>query len=318
MLLIVSHHYVIHAGFDFSNMPFINTYYLHFLLAGGEIGVDIFVLISAYFMSASTVSIKKIVKLELQVFFYSVIIELIFSLIFPETFSVKQLIKSFFPVMSEKYWFYNVYLLLYILVPFLNSFIEKLERIQHQKLLILLFIVLSVIPSVRKHWGENFYSMLGWFIFLYFSSAYVRKYQSDFSRKSTFYFFIGVIFYFIFISLFLGLDLSITFIFANNFFVACIAASFFLTFLNLNIGNNKAVNLIASATFGVYLLHDNPMFRTFLWKNLFKNTAYQQSNTLIVNSFIAIISVYMGCTLIDLIRRIIFDSLFEKIWETLK
>ena len=76
---------------------------------------------------------------------------------------------------------------------------------------------------------------------------------------------------------------------------------------------NKWVNLIASATFGVYLIHDSNLIRPFLWIDLFKNASYQNSPLLIPYSIIVVLLVYTVCTIIDLGRKYLIEKPFLKL-----
>ena len=51
MLMIVFHHFSVHGGFNYelTDISF-NRLWLYFISMGGKIGVDIFVLISGYFL----------------------------------------------------------------------------------------------------------------------------------------------------------------------------------------------------------------------------------------------------------------------------
>ena len=82
----------------------------------------------------------------------------------------------------------------------------------------------------------------------------------------------------------------------------------FLTFSNLKIKNNKYINSIAVTMFGVYLIHDNPLVRNALWKDIFKNSEYINSNLLIVHAVSAILIVFATCIVIDYIRIIIIEK----------
>lgn len=73
-------------------------------------------------------------------------------------------------------------------------------------------------------------------------------------------------------------------------------------FLKLSIGYKRRINIIASATFGVYLIYDNYHVRDFLWKTLFKNASFSESSLLIPYSIIAVILVFAVCTIIELLR----------------
>ena len=89
----------------------------------------------------------------------------------------------------------------------------------------------------------------------------------------------------------------------------CLFQFFYFAFLPL-------WNLIASSTFGVYLIHDNPYIRNYIWKELFKVSSYINSPYLFLYSILITFIVFIVCTFIDLIRRLIsilLGELFNKI-----
>ena len=100
----------------------------------------------------------------------------------------------------------------------------------------------------------------------------------------------------------------------------------FIGFLKTDIGYKPVINTISSATFGVYLIHDNKYIRPFLWKTLFKNASYAENNILIPYSLLVIAAVFIGCTVIELARIHILekryaralDSAADKIDEKIK
>ena len=79
MLMIIAHHFSVHGNFDLRNMLVGNNIWLQFLATGGKIGVNIFVMISGYFLiSSKNIETKKVLKLLAQILFYSVIIFILF------------------------------------------------------------------------------------------------------------------------------------------------------------------------------------------------------------------------------------------------
>ena len=77
--------------------------------AGVYIGINCFVLVSAYFLSMKF-SIKRIVKIEAQVLSYSI---LAFFLVFfcsKDQITAKMLIKVFLPTIFKEYWFVTAYI----------------------------------------------------------------------------------------------------------------------------------------------------------------------------------------------------------------
>ena len=130
MYLIVLHHSIIHGALDISSnqlkMHPINASILSILESGGKIGVFLFVLITGYFMINSRITLKKIVKLWLPIFFWSVILYLIMGKFAGYSFTVKDLIKSIFPIVFAQYWFMTAYFFMYLLIPFLNIIVKNI------------------------------------------------------------------------------------------------------------------------------------------------------------------------------------------------
>lgn len=90
MILILAHHFSVHGGFNILKTSFtINRLWIQFLQFGGKIGVNIFVIISGYFLITSKgIKISKVLKLWLQLFFYSVSIYTLFVLTGVEVVSI--------------------------------------------------------------------------------------------------------------------------------------------------------------------------------------------------------------------------------------
>ena len=84
--------------------------------------------------------------------------------------------------------------------------------------------------------------------------------------------------------------------------------SLFMCFVTLKMNYRKSINALASATFGVYLIHENNIIRDLLWVDWFKNAQYQESLFLIPYSILAVIAVYAVCSLVDLIRITIIEK----------
>ena len=94
----------------------------------------------------------------------------------------------------------------------------------------------------------------------------------------------------------------------NSILIFTLSISTLILFSKIDIGNIKWINIISSATFGVYLIHDNKLMRNLLWVKIFKNQSYANSNKLILYSIETILIVYILCTFIDLIRIYILEK----------
>lgn len=325
MIMIIFHHFAVHGGFGFGTSELsINHLWYYLISMGGKIGVDIFVLISGYFLVASKgnlFDIKKILKLWGQLFFYSVLIYCIFVLFLDEPFEFKPFIKTIFPLIYGKWWFATTYIVLYILHPFINLLLNKLDKKTYQILLITLLISWCIIPTFTTASFEG--NSLTWFITLYAVAGYVRFYGLNPKLTFKHYFILFLVFSLITFAsavVFTGLGAKVsifgeraTHFFGQNKLPAFLAAlSLFMAFANIKMKNYKWISVVSASTFGVYLIHDDRLLKKYLWEVLFKNASFQNSNLFIPYSIGVCLLVFAVCTIIDIIRKYTVDVLYVK------
>jgi len=288
MVIIILSHYSYHGGILFQNLS-LNQILAQFMKIGGKLGVTCYVLISAYFLVDTKFKFKDILKISLQVIFYSILIFSVICIYKPSIFNVKYAIKSVLSIFYSNYWFATAYIGMYAVMPITNYLINHMTERMHRKLIIVLTIILSIIPFIFV--GSNlFYSNLIWFIFLYFIGGYIKKYSIGKIETNRVRIFVMSIICILCSSLFmviLGQKHSIflrgAYIFSkiNSPVMLLGSISMFLIFKNINIGKNKYINYIASSTFGVYLLHDNNISSDIMWLDLFKAKLFYNTNALI-------------------------------------
>lgn len=323
MVMIIAHHIAVHSGFSFSTEHVtLNRLWVQWLSLGGKIGVNVFVLISGYFLILShEIKINKFLKLLLQILTYSVGIYFIFIILGLEPFGIKTFIKNLLPITFSKWWFASVYVLLYLLYPYINKLLTSLSKIQYQRLLILLLICWCIIPTVfTRSWQLN---NLLWFIFLYSVAGYIRLHFNTKILKSRHYLLISfAIMLLTYLSAVIFDILGTKYPFfsqhATHFYgqqmlpIFLISITLFIGFTEIKLPNNSVINIVSSATFGVYLIHDDNYIRELLWETIFKNASYQNSNILIPYSVIQIIVVFIACTLIELVRIHLIEKAYSK------
>lgn len=324
MLLIVMHHYSTH-GFSQDSLSYsFNKYIIDLLYLGGKLGVNCFILISGYFMINSNFTLKKLLKLLGEVWFYSIGIFILFITILtpvnPINFS--DIKKTFLPVTYSLYWFITIYVILMILSPYINKFINTIDKITYQKLIAFLVIIWSVIPTLISGYIKTF-NDLGWFITLYLIAGYIRKYANFPKINVKKHFIVANVFIFMLILSsicfnFFGYKLGVSGLlsksryFAKNYSIilVIIAVELFIGFVASKERKSKFINVVSSATLGVYLIHDNLFIRPYLWKKIFKSELMYSSKYLIIHAIFTIITVYIICTIIDLIRQITIERLY--------
>lgn len=316
MIMIMFHHFAYHGNFEwnFNEVTLPHLWY-DFILMGGKVGVDIFVLISGYFLIENTEKLfqpKKLLKFWGQVVFYSIMTYLLSVMLRLNAFEIKQLIKVCLPITYPGWWFASTYFMLYLIHPFLNKLLHGLSKTEYQYLILMMVLYWSIIPTATTQLFES--NSLLWFVTLYGIAGYVNLYGGNQKLQSKHYFSLY------FMVLIITYTVSTTFLFlgtkkeewsthAIDFFeierlpILLMAITLFMGFVTLKMNYHKWINMIASATFGVYLIHDSSYIRYYLWTNIFKINQYQDSTFLILYSILVVFILYVSCTMIDLIRK---------------
>lgn len=325
MLMIVFHHFAAHGGFLWESSVTATRFWYNFILMGGKIGSNVFIMISGYYLinsRADAVGLERTLKLIGQVFFYSAGLFVIAKLSGVPGLGLKPFIKACFPITFAEWWFVSAYFVLYLIHPFLNKLLHCLDRQLYRRLLLLLFVCWSVIPTFT---GAAFQgSHLLWFVSLYSLAGYIRLFglNSKHSAKHYFAFFLvcsaltylSSAVFTILGSKWAFFEPRVHYFYAQEKLPTFISSvCLFMIFTSLKLGYHKWINVIASASFGVYLIHDNDFVRKFLWVDLFNNLQYQYSLFLIPYSIMVVVAVYAACSCIDILRQNIIEKPFLKL-----
>lgn len=230
--------------------------------------VNIFVMLSGYFLcTSSRVKLSKILRLYLDVIFFSVLRYILYCIIGDTTFNLPDFFARFIPLN----WYVAVYSGLYFISPYLNQILQKKSRSQFRFMLLVFFFVFSIWPSgvelaskvldfspdslspISNQGSGDGYTLIN-FIFMYFFGAYCRLHenQAASSKKC-----IQALL------IFIGCAVLNT-LYANKFFgraasycnpiVVVQTVSVFTVFQNITI-RSKIITNLAGCAFGVYLMH---------------------------------------------------------------
>lgn len=301
------------------------VYYIAWFLYGlCMTGVNCYVIISGFFSIESKFRPEKIIKIYVQVLFYSVTLALAakFLLRLDLTSSI---VAVFLPVTRQEYWFATIYIGLCCLMPFLNILVRAMERKQFQCLLIMGTILLSVIPTFlyAQSWLNEggAYGIL-WFMFLYLIGAYIRKYYRAGNKKAWICYAAAILVVPVtkYIILFIGTmqniismdkvsKISEVFYRFNSLPALIASVAIFICFAGIKFDRTiKWINIVSGATFGVYLIHNNRNIAHYLWDTL------KVSDWLIVRqNIIAVVgiglAVFLACAVVEIIRSSLFRLL---------
>ena len=309
MILIIMHHFACHGGYNFdASVSALNKAVVDIFIVGGKIGVNVFLLISGYFMIDKKFKFSKLIKLLLEVFFYSFVIYILFVIFGKTQFNISAFAKNVFPTITKQYWFITYYIILYILSPFINKLINSLHKGELLALVLVLLTFQVIIPMI----SSNYFSYAGWFITIYLISAYIRLYSNKFfdSFKWNLLLFLGSLLAIILFNVFLGIGLYSI----NNIVAVICSVSLFCTFKNIKKPiYSKFINIVSSTTLGIYLIHDNNFIRCFLWREVLQCPTKATQNLFLLFAIISCIVVFVVCFAIDLARQYAFEKPIMKL-----
>ena len=328
MVLIVAGHFGAHSGFWFSTEDLCaNRMWIELFEIGGNISVNVFVLLSGYFrINSRGTKTAKLIQLWLQLFFYSTGIYLVFVIAGRAPLSAGELIRRVLPVSFMQWWFASTFFVLTLFSPFLNRLLRSFNQKQYLGFLAMTCFCWSVMPTLT---GQDFEgNHLLWFVFLYSLAGYLRLYGVKtrlsggklilLSAACVALTFVSVILldmlsvkheYFA--------DKTFYFYVINRVPLLVISLFLFLGFSRLRIRPNRAINFLASAMFGVYLIHDHSYVRYFLWLDLFHNMDHAHDSLLILRFAGEVAFVMTGCTLIEMARLHLLEKRYMPAVERL-
>lgn len=301
VVLIIAYHYGVHGIYKFDDLSTnINKYFITFLDIGGRYGVGIFVMITGYFMWNKIFKSIRVLKVYTETYYYSVLGFIFFSFIATNEQLVSEMRKTFMPYTQERYWYVTSFITLLLLSPYINKLIQVLGKKEYQGLLAIMIFIWSILQTlITKHF---LYSNIIGFVLLYLMGAYLAKYQDSFKKKQKVYLYYAVgsylVLYLILIIFKLKSSTIPYFNIVYDYYIQ--QTSFLILFSSFNLMiwsvkrkqfNSNWINNIAGATFAMYLIHDNDMFRFTLWREYLQTPKYQDGWTMYVHLIVSILLI---------------------------
>lgn len=339
MLIIIASHatwflsWMVHAysGKDVTPNLTVASYYT--VGQWGQIGVVIFFMITGYFLYSKKFTVKRIIKTVLQVFLYSITV-LLATLVAMRLVDVPEYIKAEFtgdsllptmlhaviPILTNTYWFMTTYVVLLFLQPFINKLIDNISKKQ--------FYALIGLLSVLALWMElcgfaGLFGSIEYATLCYMLGVFVNKYSKKYKKYFTWpklvvYIVIGFGAVTLFnllalkqtdlgralgwqqlvqssgglrlVSMFIGLALVTTFIINSP-----------VKFLRTHKRIAGIVASVSAATFGVYMLHEHPLIRQWLWSTMSSLSLPTDGILKILTLAVVVLIVYLVATIIAVI-----------------
>lgn len=309
------------------------NYELAYLMETASYGAaNCFALISGYINYDIKFKYSRVIRLYMQVLFYTISVTTIAGILEPSYIGIKDIIKAFFPfAYMDVYWYFSAYFCMFFFIPYLNRVMENCTKRSATILIISIFLFFSVVPTITmSEFGntERGYSAL-WLALLYLVGAYIKKYDLM-GRISVQKKFVG---YLVCVALtwlwqlnagLLGNGLKDKSAY-ENFLLSYISPTivlssiFLLTiFSEVKFGPQfkKWIQFFAPLSFGVYLFQEEPMLRRHLLTDAFIFLLDYNPFLMVVFIIGIALGIWMVGATIDYIRKQIFIILRISAMET--
>lgn len=292
MLLIVTMHVFLYqlAIIGSPSAYLTNSFLACFCIAA----VNCYVFISGYY--GIKVRLKSFLSFVLQTLFYSFAICFVASFTGDWKATSETVTKALFPLLSGKWWFATLYIVLYIISPLLNYSIDRLEK---REFLIVLTGLLCFDCVAEILFGNSSLSKHGYSIFhfitIYCLARYFAKYDIKIKYPVLYYVIPTVI---LAIIIFIGYYVFQSRIYWNAFIynnplIIIAAIGLFYTFKSISI-KSSFINKIAPLAFGVYLIHNDKI----VFEKIIIPAIDYLSHTYAENLFLRISTLLLLCIII--------------------
>lgn len=256
-------------------------------------------------MCRSTISLRKFLKLLLEVELYKITIFVLFCLAGRAECSFNNILQTIMPFRDIDTGFIGGFLMYYLAIPFLNILVDNLDKQRHLLLMAYGIILYSVMQKFGFLLTLNY---VAWFSVLHIVASYIRLY--DLPRNNEMKFWGKATFCTILLAMMsvVGVRLLTGGCYwmvsdSNAPFAILVAVCSFMFFKNMRLPHSSLINSLAAGTFAVFLIHNNKLMREWLWHDVFQNCNFWESSVLIPHAIISVTVIFIVCTIIDYIRR---------------
>lgn len=332
MLVIIAHHYVVNSGIA----PLVlfngggNVCRVAFTLCfgfGGKMAINVFVLITGYFMCRKEFNWHKVVNLLCLMVFYRYVIYAVFLLSGYGTFNIKEFVKTvlFVPLNFGK-GFSSSFLGLYVLIPFINKAIQNFEKKDLQRLILILLFLFTFLSSFLLNTAFEY---IGWYVTVYLIGTYLHLYPIEFLEKRKNCLLLSLVFLFLCYASVVVISFVVSRIHknlpvywfvndSNKILAIATAVSLFCLFKTFRIGHIKIINTLAASTFGILLIHTSgDTMRNWLWNDVMKTAEAYTKELFPLYAVGAVLAVYFSCFVIDFARKQILRGI-KILWKRKK
>ena len=289
--------------------------------------VNCYALISGYVGVFSKYKVSNYVILWFRVAYYSIILTMLSLIISPSSVGKGSLAFSFLPVISERYWYFTSYTVLFIFIPILNAALKLLDKTRMRAILFILIALFSCSTIIQKILSEDVFSLKNgysawWLIVLYLIGGCIRKYGL-LKRLKT----ITLLFCFICSTAITWASKLVFPIVSQQLLgkvyfddvllsytsITVLLSSVFLLLIferiRITALSKKIITLLSPLAFSVYLIHEHFFIKEYCIIDKFAWIANLPVYLILLVIIGAVLLVYFACSAIDIIRHYLFRLL---------
>lgn len=324
MFGIILSHYGVHGVYQ-SDTPTIYTMMNDGLSILGGIGVNLYAMVTAWFMWGKSYKRHRILTLIRDIYTYIIGGFIGFYLIyhltgrFQHLFHAERVYNTLMPL-GREYWYITAHILLLLYLPALNGLLEKLKRHQHRALNIALIALFTMTPMLGFPHNKYFKVVL-LLPYLYSLTTYFKRYTTPSKPKARLMVLIGLIWSIGSILWFNGWVSYLpnlygerrSYLHHEDPGILILSIGLFFLFFYWDAKYNKWIERVATTTLGIYLFHENPMIRHVLYKGV-NNTQYTTSIlTYIISALVFGVVIFFVGMMIDYLKQLMVDPITNRL-----
>lgn len=325
--MIILHHCFFHSDIDdlmLKHPYFINTYLMSFLGIGGKVGVNIFFMITGYFMVFTRVKVSKVLNIILEVFLYTLLGICVFALVddYFSNFTLRNILGIEFRTFSGiKGDFIGTWIMVYIISPFINVVCENINQKKFLILLTILFIYFCIFSLNGESYMTSYFS---WGVSMYLVGAYIRLYPVKTSSVWLWLILIAGVMWLSTVYYLSSTNLSLSYLidaynYPNMLPIVLISVPFFILFTRLKMKYNRIINSLGAGAFAVYICHDVIYdCRRVIWEEIFDPSIVFTSPAGILYIILYSVSLYLVVATLDIYRRRYIERPLTKLFNRSK
>ena len=295
--------------------------------------VNIFMIISGYFLISSAYKIGRMIEIVFQTLFYSVGAFAVFLLLgkVPQTsMNIYDFLQYFLPIHMETYWFISAYVIIYLLLPLITSGVHAMTQKQLQGVILWLLVFECVIKSflpVRLSMDTKGYSFL-WYLTLFLVGARIRLYGFKIVKTAKRGWFIYIVSTFLILAEIFVMsqiqlrtgrlkEMTTISLEYNHILVFFSAIGIFAAFLHAKpLGEKfgRLVCMLSPYCLGIYLLQESTVMR-YLWQDWFglREAMEQSLPVFLFRIFGAVVVMFVLGICVDMLRSVLFRVVTDQV-----